>query len=66
MRFLNPNATSASSPTVKREIRPVPLLTYGLLELGIAVTAVLVPVSLALVRKLQISIFGGVDEPPAA
>lgn len=43
-----------------------PLLTYGLLELGIAVTALLVPVSLSLVRRLQIMIFGGVDQPPEA
>ncbi|NND99664.1 MAG: fused MFS/spermidine synthase [Pirellulaceae bacterium] len=43
-----------------------PLLTYGLLELGIAVTALLVPVSLGLVRYLQVLLFGGADAPPAA
>ncbi len=43
-----------------------PLLTYGLLELGIAVTALLVPFSLAMVRRIQILVFGGADQPPAA
>ena len=43
-----------------------PLLTYGVLELGIAVTALLVPVGLMLVRSLQAAIFGGLAEPPDA
>lgn len=43
-----------------------PLLTYGLLELGIALAALFVPVGLAIAAMLQSSIFGGQSEPPPA
>jgi spermidine synthase len=41
-----------------------PLLTYGLLELGIAVSALLVPLGLSLAGSLQASLLGGAAEPP--
>ena len=40
-----------------------PLLTYGLLEGGIALAALAVPLGLALVRSLQAVLFGGSPEP---
>tara|TARA_R110002049_G_scaffold2750_8_gene22149 strand:+ start:60342 stop:63608 length:3267 start_codon:yes stop_codon:yes gene_type:complete len=43
-----------------------PLLTYGFLELGIGVTALMVPLMLWIVRKVQVASFGGSPEPPAA
>ena len=43
-----------------------PLLTYGILELGIGVTALMVPVLMSVVRKIQVASFGGGAEPPAA
>ena len=43
-----------------------PLLAYGLLELGIAVTALLVPVSLKIVRAVQVAFFGNAEIPPDA
>ena len=43
-----------------------PLLTYGILELGIAGTALLVPVLLSFARYLQVAFFGGSDQPPDA
>ncbi|MCG8648217.1 MAG: fused MFS/spermidine synthase, partial [Pirellulales bacterium] len=43
-----------------------PLLTYGLLELGIAVTALAVPAGLAAAGALQISVLGTADELPSA
>ena len=49
------------APTLRR-----PLLTYGMLELGIGITALMVPLVMALVRKIQIASFGGGSEPPAA
>lgn len=41
-----------------------PLLTYALLELGIALTALLVPVGLSLASTLQVKLLGGVELPP--
>ena len=43
-----------------------PLLTYGLLELGIAVSALAVPCVLQVVRSIQIATFGGAMRPPDA
>lgn len=43
-----------------------PLLTYGLLECGIAVSALLVPVGLAAATQLQVAVLGGASEPPPA
>ncbi len=51
-----------ASRVVNRITRP--LLTYGLLELGIAVTALLLPYGLAVAESMQVSILGGVAEPP--
>jgi len=41
-----------------------PLLTYALLELGIALTALLVPLGLDLASTLQIKLLGSVELPP--
>lgn len=43
-----------------------PILVYALLELGIGVTALAVPLGIAGVRWLQIQIWGGQDSPPSA
>jgi spermidine synthase len=43
-----------------------PLLTYGLLELGIAVAALLIPIGLSFARMLQHNWLGGQPEPPPA
>ncbi len=43
-----------------------PLLTYGILEFGIAISALLVPVGLSFARSLQSSLFGGGDDLPSA
>ncbi|TWU01510.1 fused MFS/spermidine synthase [Neorhodopirellula pilleata] len=43
-----------------------PLLVYGILELGIAATALLVPTVLWAVRYVQIGLYGGADAPPDA
>jgi len=43
-----------------------PVLTYGLLELGVAVGALLVPVGLSLARGLQAAVIGGSSELPDA
>ncbi len=43
-----------------------PLLTYGLLEFGIAVTALLVPVGITFAYSIQSAILGGQAEPPDA
>ena len=43
-----------------------PLLTYGLLELGIAVAALLIPIGLSVARMLQHHWLGGQPEPPPA
>ena len=43
-----------------------PLWLYGVLEMGIAVCALLMPFGLDLVRLVQVSMFGGLPEPPAA
>ncbi|MFT7486090.1 MAG: spermidine synthase [Candidatus Paceibacteria bacterium] len=50
----------AGGKLVGRVTRPV--LTYGLLELGIALGALLVPVGLNLARGLQAALIGGQDE----
>ena len=47
---------------VSRVRRPV--LVYGLLELGIGVGALLVPVGLTLVRQVHVAWLGGQPEPP--
>ena len=52
---------SRMAPRLRR-----PLLTYGVLELGIGVTALLVPSMMALVRRIQVASFGGGPEPPAS
>lgn len=43
-----------------------PVLCYGLLELGVALGAVALPLGLALARSLHASIGGGLPEPPDA
>ena len=43
-----------------------PLLTYGILEAGIALCALAMPLGLSLVQSLQVQLFGGVPEPPPA
>lgn len=43
-----------------------PLLTYGVLELGIALTALFVPIGISLAYSIQSSVLGGRPEPPAA
>lgn len=40
-----------------------PLLTYGLLEAGIALSALAVPIGLMVVRSIQSALFGGYPEP---
>ena len=52
---------SRIAPTLRR-----PLLTYGILELGIGVSALMVPLMMSLVRKIQVMSFGGGTQPPAA
>ena len=53
-----------ASRTVARVRRPV--LTYGLLEAGIAICALLMPWGLRLVSGMHVQIFGGTPVPPAA
>ncbi|CAG0971270.1 Polyamine aminopropyltransferase [Myxococcaceae bacterium] len=43
-----------------------PVLTYGLLELGIAASALAVPVAVGLSTDLYVALFGGADTPPTA
>ena len=43
-----------------------PLWTYGLLEFGIAVTALLVPVGISVAYSIQSAVLGGQAEPPDA
>ena len=43
-----------------------PLLTYGILEAGIAACALAMPFGLTLVQWLQVKFFGSVAEPPPA
>ncbi len=43
-----------------------PLLTYGLLEFGIAFSALLVPAGLSIARSLQATFLGGAAQPPAS
>lgn len=43
-----------------------PLLTYGLLEFGIAVAALLVPHGITLAYTIQSAVLGGQAEPPGA
>lgn len=43
-----------------------PLLVYGILELGIAVTALAIPIGLHFVEQAQRYFFGGLAEPPEA
>tara|TARA_R110002049_G_scaffold72490_1_gene186986 strand:+ start:87124 stop:90456 length:3333 start_codon:yes stop_codon:yes gene_type:complete len=43
-----------------------PLLTYGVLEAGIAICALAMPLGLSLVQSLQVKFFGGATEPPPA
>lgn len=43
-----------------------PVWTYGILELGIAACALLMPWGLGLVEHLQVLLFGGSPQPPAA
>ena len=47
---------------VRRLTRPV--LAYGVLELGIAIGALCVPLLIQLVQGLYISVAGGLDAPP--
>ncbi len=51
-----------ASRVVGRLTRPV--LAYGVLELGIAVFALLVPVMIRAVQGLYIAVAGGLDAPP--
>ncbi|MGI9471798.1 MAG: fused MFS/spermidine synthase, partial [Rubripirellula sp.] len=43
-----------------------PLLTYGLLELGIAISALFVPYGLAIIYSIQSTVLGGNADPPAS
>ena len=43
-----------------------PVLAYGLLELGIALTALAVPLALAGARALYVALWGGLDALPDA
>ncbi|MEL6108827.1 MAG: fused MFS/spermidine synthase, partial [Planctomycetota bacterium] len=43
-----------------------PLWVYGLLELGIAITAIAVPYILSGVRGVQVALFSSADHPPEA
>lgn len=43
-----------------------PVLTYGLLELGIAASALAVPTAVGLSTDLYVALFGGANSPPAA
>lgn len=43
-----------------------PVLVYGLLELGIALTALAVPLAVRASTALYVSLFGGLDTPPAS
>ena len=43
-----------------------PLLTYGILEAGIAIAALAMPIGLMIVRALQSALFAGADQPPDA
>ena len=43
-----------------------PILAYGLLEAGIALSALAVPLGLSLVRMLQVALLGGQPGPPDA
>lgn len=43
-----------------------PLMTYGVLEFGIALAALFVPFGISLASSLQASLFGGQPNPPAA
>jgi spermidine synthase len=47
---------------VRRLTRPV--LTYGLMELGIALCALAVPLGIRLVQGIYLSLAGGLDAPP--
>ena len=55
---------AVASRIVGRLTRPV--LAYGLLELGIAVGALCVPVLIRAVQALYIALAGGLDAPPEA
>ena len=43
-----------------------PVLAYGLLELGIAVSALAIPAGLAAARAAMLALFGGASELPGA
>jgi spermidine synthase len=43
-----------------------PVLVYGLLELGIALSALAVPLALRASTSLYVALFGGLDAPPAS
>ena len=43
-----------------------PLLTYGILEAGIAIAALAMPIGLMIVRAIQPALFAGADQPPDA
>lgn len=43
-----------------------PVLVYGLLELGIALSALAVPVAVKLSTALYVSLYGGLETPPAS
>jgi spermidine synthase len=53
---------AAAARFVRRLTRPV--LTYGLMELGIALCALAVPAGIRLVQAVYLAIAGGLDAPP--
>jgi len=53
---------AAAARFVRRLTRPV--LTYGLMELGIALCALAVPAGIRLVQAVYLGIAGGLDAPP--
>ncbi|MHA7839950.1 MAG: fused MFS/spermidine synthase, partial [bacterium] len=53
---------AAAARFVRRLTRPV--LTYGLLELGIAICALAVPLGIRGVQRIYLAVAGGLDAPP--
>jgi len=49
------------APRIRR-----PVLTYGLLELGVGASALAVPLAIAASVRLAVALFGGAPEPPDA
>ena len=59
------SAGSAVAGRIAPRIRR-PVLAYGLLELGIALAALAVPLAIGAATRLAVALFGGAPEPPEA